>query len=90
MLLYSLLKDHNLQSVCVWIGGTDLHDEGVFVWDGSSAQVSTNLNYWNSGQPNNYLGDQDCLVLSDFRQKEIFKYNDEECSDNCFFLCEIK
>ena len=41
-----------------WLGLSDKSKEGTFVWD-SGHELS--INHWNSGQPNDYAGKEDCV-----------------------------
>ena len=66
-----------------WLGATDIASEGTFQWpDGS--QVSASWTNWNSGEPNDWGGEEDCT--------EFFKYakwNDINCrSADLFPACE--
>uniref|UniRef100_A0A8W8NXL2 C-type lectin domain-containing protein n=1 Tax=Magallana gigas TaxID=29159 RepID=A0A8W8NXL2_MAGGI len=44
----------------VWLGGTDVAEEGKWVWQSTGTIFSYSA--WYSGQPNNYQN-QDCLCL---------------------------
>jgi len=53
----------------IWIGGNDKDEEGTWKWvDGSpfeSTFVIKNFwvrNFWGSGEPNNFGGNEDCMV----------------------------
>ena len=65
-----------------WIGATDGDEEGTFQWvDGSSVALSN----WNTGEPNNSKGKEDCVhILGDHRNK----WNDKNCAHRLLFICE--
>ncbi len=76
-----------------WIGGTDSMTEGVWLWGNDGSQFwmgqsgGTALQYanWNSGEPNDYNGAEDCA--------EIFTnglWNDQPCSSTHAFVCEVQ
>ena len=46
-----------MTSTDYWVGLTDKTREGTFVWE-SGQDLS--IKHWNSGQPNNYHGNEDC------------------------------
>ena len=46
-----------MDSTNFWVGLYDRVTEGTFVW-GSGRDLS--IKHWNSGQPNNYKGNEDC------------------------------
>ncbi|KAF4524129.1 hypothetical protein B566_EDAN012132 [Ephemera danica] len=72
---------------CVWTSGTDLGCEGRYRWCGSNASMYTSSNLaWMSGEPNDYLEDEDCLVLWNFNGE--LKLNDELCLEPFSFICE--
>ncbi|MCB9627364.1 MAG: DUF4215 domain-containing protein [Sandaracinaceae bacterium] len=63
-----------------WLGGTDEHQEGTFVWrDG----VTMSPTFWNGGEPNN-LGNEDCVTSN-----AAGAWNDLGCrSGNERYVCE--
>ena len=65
-----------------WIGATDAHSEGNFVWLSGTPWSYTN---WNGGEPNN-SGDEDCVHL-----REDGKWNDLPCASTFVKpLCQRK
>ena len=64
-----------------WAGYNDRVDEDEWVWESGQ---TTSYSNWDTGQPNNWWG-QDCLVLND---RGGGKWNDAECDDYYFFVCE--
>eukprot|EP00118_Oscarella_pearsei_P022672 m.264678 g.264678 ORF g.264678 m.264678 type:complete len:1411 (+) comp40476_c0_seq1:1691-5923(+) len=64
----------------MWIGLTDNVKEGSYQWiDGSDFPFS----YWNSGEPNNWRGDEDCgeIVRGQY-------WNDNTCTKTQPFICK--
>ncbi|XP_053395635.1 low affinity immunoglobulin epsilon Fc receptor-like [Mercenaria mercenaria] len=61
-----------------WIGASNRDEEGKFVWRSSNMP----LWYlpWKHIQPNNWGGNQDCLIIWDS--------NDEPCQNSYSFICE--
>ncbi|XP_062611198.1 alpha-N-acetylgalactosamine-specific lectin-like [Saccostrea cucullata] len=64
-----------------WIGANDLTEEGTFVWSTSG----NHLNYtnWLSGQPDNFLGNENCVQVTN---NGI--WNDMGCGLPIPFLCK--
>ena len=73
-----------IQSDRVWIGGTDKRIEGVWEWsDGSPWDYE---NWRKPTEPNNYGGNEDCIILFGSR-----KWFDAKC-DNSFiggYVCSF-
>ena len=70
-----------------WIGGNDIDEEGTWKWtDGSPFEFT----YWNSGQPNNSGGDEDCMHAWGIERERGETWNDETCSDSLTYLCSKK
>ena len=62
-----------------WIGLNDVDNENTFVWaDGSSSPYRS----WYPGQPDNYLGNEDCVIISG-----TGNWNDISCTSTpaCYF-----
>ena len=66
-----------------WLGATDRAVEGVFRWIGSDQPlIYTN---WGTGEPNNYNGEEDCLLMSQYED-----WNDVRCSATlAYSVCEL-
>ena len=65
----------------VWIGGTDAASEGVWVWSPSNTPLSyTN---WNTGEPNNQGGAEDCMIF-----QTDGTWNDGTCSAKIKYVCQ--
>ena len=63
----------------IWIGGTDIHQEGVWQWTDNMPWEFTS---WNEGEPNNN-NNEDCLQWS-----TAHGWNDAHCYNAYRFLCE--
>ena len=66
----------------IWIGANDRAQEGAMVWSTGAPVVYTN---WSEGQPDDYLGGEDCI------EKWIVngQWNDRPCDGNAqLFICE--
>jgi len=69
----------NNYPIYIWLGGSDLNEEGSWVWtDGSQWDFSA----WHTEEPNNAGEGEDCLV---HRGED---WNDNGCSDRRGFLCK--
>ncbi|XP_042288937.1 C-type lectin domain family 4 member F-like [Thunnus maccoyii] len=67
----------------IWIGLTDSEREGTWKWvDGTPLTTS----FWHSGEPNNYLGQNEDCVETRFRDKN--SWNDVICGDRNSWICE--
>ena len=74
-----------------WIGLNDRNnggkadgssgEEAIFVWYSGEAVEYTN---WNSGEPNDYNGNEDCAGL--YSSNGL--WNDFICSQELFYICE--
>ena len=65
----------------LWIGGSDLENEGSWKWADGSPWEST---LWKSDEPNNYLGAQNCL---NYHPGNDQLWDDELCIVQSCFLC---
>ena len=61
--------------------------EGDFMWLRTFEPVG--FSDWSSGEPNHAHGtnSEDCVQL---RGEHHWQWNDESCSQACYFLCEIR
>eukprot|EP00105_Crassostrea_gigas_P004701 XP_011418001.2 PREDICTED: perlucin-like protein [Crassostrea gigas] len=69
----------------VWLGGTDLAEEGKWVWQSTSTLFSFSAWDTATGQPNNFDNNQHCLIL--YRPFGL-AWNDRECSLPYQYICE--
>ena len=68
----------------VWLGGSDIGEEGVWKWTDCN---TWNLTFWAQGEPSNAGGAEHCLQYS----KKYFPWNDDECyNEKDVFLCSKK
>ncbi|XP_053386272.1 C-type lectin lectoxin-Enh6-like [Mercenaria mercenaria] len=68
----------------VWIGSRDIETEGVFLWTDGTL-ISEGYNNWDAGQPDNYNGVEDCVMVWAFRD---LKWNDEFCGGLLMSVCQ--
>ncbi|XP_067437221.1 CD209 antigen-like protein E [Thunnus thynnus] len=70
----------------IWIGLADSEREGTWKWvDGTPLTTS----FWHSGEPNNYLGQNEDCVETRFDNEEN-GWNDSICGQRNFWMCEKK
>ncbi len=67
-----------------WIGGTDEASEGNWLWITGETWSNT---YWNSGEPNNSDGGENCL---DYKNVEGLGWNDASCDSQFSYLVEFE
>ncbi|XP_052692400.1 perlucin-like protein [Crassostrea angulata] len=65
-----------------WLGGTDVAEEGKWVWHSKGTIFSYSA--WYSGQPNNY-NNQDCLCLY---RSHALTWWDDSCAASYQYICE--
>ena len=71
-----------------WIGANDIASEGNWVWLNGERASSLEL-IWESGQPNNHRGQQDCVVVRGYPgSSDVGRAADEECTHSYKGLCE--
>ncbi|XP_067234469.1 CD209 antigen-like protein E [Chanodichthys erythropterus] len=75
--LSSFIKDR------VWIGLTDIENEGRMKWVDNSP---LNEGFWYKDEPNNAGGDEDCVEL--MPSGTIQSWNDLKCSEKRKGICE--
>ncbi|XP_074518387.1 galactose-specific lectin nattectin-like [Halichoeres trimaculatus] len=88
--VHSLAEEHFVKglilratngSPSVWIGGSDSHYEGLWLWSDSSRFAFT---YWCRGEPNNYWGNQHCIQMNYGGGK---CWDDLSCYDHRPYVC---
>jgi hypothetical protein len=67
--------------VQIWIGASDQAVEGRWVWSGGAPLF---FGDWGPGQPDNYLGIEDCAVML----RPTGTWNDVPCTDLNPYVCE--
>lgn len=71
----------------VWIGYNDIFSEGHFVGtDGRPPRFT----HWDIDEPNNYKGQEDCVVMWKSPRGDNGAWNDDQCDIRWPFICEIK
>ncbi|KAK9526949.1 hypothetical protein VZT92_015621 [Zoarces viviparus] len=77
----SLIKNFDPAEGYTWFGLSDIHKEGTWMWsDGSAVKFV----YWSSRQPDNYKGNEDCVITN---YPNELKWNDIPCSHTHPFVC---
>uniref|UniRef100_A0A3Q1EUQ7 C-type lectin domain-containing protein n=1 Tax=Acanthochromis polyacanthus TaxID=80966 RepID=A0A3Q1EUQ7_9TELE len=80
----SLIKNFDPARTLTWIGLSDVHREGAWMWsDGSKVAFV----FWDKGQPDNHKGDEDCAVTN---LGSGFKWNDDPCPGTWPFVCKSR
>lgn len=83
-----LSKTHATNPNEVWIGGTDIFNEGHWEWIGSKEPLDGYSN-WKPGEPNHSHGasGEDCIQLYAGMGGV---WNDQTCTDTMNFICEAE
>ncbi|KAK9981559.1 hypothetical protein ABG768_001086 [Culter alburnus] len=68
----------------VWIGLSDIETEGRMIWVDNS---TLNQGFWFRGEPNNYEGNEDCVVLNPTNDS-VNNWYDVPCSEKRKGFCE--
>lgn len=84
--LFESMKTNNIAS-WVWIGGSDIEEEGVWKWADSTPWEDK---FWAPGEPSNAGNNEDCIYLQNPGYKLNRKFNDWTCSKESHFLCSKK
>lgn len=82
------LKNDILPLDDFWIGGTDEVLEGQWIW----ASKATPITYsnWYPGAPDSYEPrKENCLEIIKWAN-HIGEWNDDHCSDESHFICEME
>ncbi|XP_031639288.1 C-type lectin 37Da-like [Contarinia nasturtii] len=83
-----VIQSNGLNTRYIWTSGTNLdsYNEKYF-WATTNKEVTFNEN-WANGQPDNYGGQQNCMILDRYRN---YQFDDANCYINKFnFICEEK
>ena len=70
-----------------YLGASDVGQEGKFIWMHSKTDIGSFL-VWESGEPNNYGGDEDCMAagsLNDYRLNDLYCHRSDK---KVFSICE--
>ncbi|XP_026805655.1 lectin subunit alpha-like [Rhopalosiphum maidis] len=68
-----------------WISGNDLSENNTFIWLGNGQTFK--FKNWLDNEPND-RPNEDCVEYW-YKGSEGFKWNDEICDKNYFFICEF-
>ena len=80
-----------------WVGGHDLVADGVWTWERDNRTFAPAtfpdlaFSNWGEGQPDNYGGEQDCMIITTSQQGSVLaeKWVDEKCTDVFAYACEL-
>ena len=67
----------------VWIGLNDKQTQETYVWSDGTAFDTSVFNKWDSNQPSNTNGQQDCVAM-----RTDGKWDDLKCNKDYKFVCE--
>lgn len=77
------------ETTMIWVGASDLAEEGNFYWHGSGKQlVWTN---WAVRQPDNKGGNESCVEFGVIKYATLnitWQWNDKNCNVKRYFACE--
>ncbi|XP_026011319.1 ladderlectin-like [Astatotilapia calliptera] len=76
----SLIRNSDPDERATWIGLSDIHREGRWMWSDGSVVDFFN---WKKGEPNN-RGNEDCVTRN---YRTIKQWNDWPCSSSCASVC---
>ena len=78
--------ERNIREGNVWIGCTDMEEEGKWIQAGGGGQECSYFN-WAQGQPNQYNGwEEDCVEMRNWYDG---LWNDSECFHMYFVICRF-
>ncbi|XP_078584717.1 uncharacterized protein LOC144866897 [Branchiostoma floridae x Branchiostoma japonicum] len=69
----------------IWIGLTDVANEGQWVFEDGQTLESTGFSLWGPGQPRNLHDEDDCAAT----RLPTSTWHDEHCSTTMGFICQI-
>ncbi|XP_033753146.1 perlucin-like protein [Pecten maximus] len=79
---------YRAKSLCrgdFWLGGNDIRTERRWVWNPYNILVNRDCVDWDRGQPDNYHGNQDCMLLW---ARADFRWDDQSCASAKNYICE--
>ena len=83
---FDAIFEFSSQSNVFWLGGTDLLQEGLWLWNSDNSTIDLTV-FWNENEPNNLLNNrpngENCL---EFRDQGL---NDEPCERPRPYVCEF-
>ena len=68
----------------MWLGASDIAEEGVFIWNRSKKKIDDIYTAWNRGEPNGNVR-ENCIAL---QVHGAYKWNDSYCHYAFSYLCE--
>lgn len=80
----TLINNFDLNKDRTWIGLSDVHKEGTFMW---SDGCPLSIDQWSGRQPDNAQGNENCAVTNWGEEK---KWNDGECDADFPFVCATR
>ena len=69
-----------------WVGLSDVVTEGEFIWNATN--MAANYTAWGCSQPDNYEGNEDCVVISLYADG-TFRWHDYPCYKQQYAICEL-
>lgn len=76
---------HSNQIQELWIGASDISQEGYYVWDNGNKPVSPGYTNWGPNAPNDVKG-EDCVEYNRYS----FTWNDAPCGNGYGGVCEAQ
>ncbi len=70
----------------LWIGASDVYQEGNFTWDNGDIPVDSGYTNWLPGQPDNVIN-QDCI---EYPKSTAFAWSDVTCGKENGGICEAQ
>ncbi|XP_073319720.1 lactose-binding lectin l-2-like [Pagrus major] len=77
----SLIKNFDHSEGRTWVGLSDIHKEGRWMWSDGCA---VDFVFWDAREPNNGGGNEDCVHNN---YDEDLKWNDHQCSATYASVC---
>ncbi|XP_046575137.1 perlucin-like [Haliotis rubra] len=81
---YLKREDSTIKTDGIWIGGLTYLVQDDWQWGFQNTRIANT--WWLPGEPNNDNGHQHCLMY----KKGGYTWDDNECQDTEFFLCELE
>lgn len=78
-----VISETNHPTADYWTSGTDQGNESNFFWTSNGESFDYQL--WHPHQPDNYLNNENCVLLRHW--DNIYKFNDFPCDSNILFIC---
>uniref|UniRef100_A0A1A9W340 C-type lectin domain-containing protein n=1 Tax=Glossina brevipalpis TaxID=37001 RepID=A0A1A9W340_9MUSC len=79
----NLLKNASYTNRNLWLGGTDLGEEGTFIW--ASTGKKFDYTNWHQNNPDNYLSKEHCVHIWEGTN---FEWNDNDCWAKMGIICQ--